>query len=304
MKCKVCGNESGKYPLCRACNLKRENGEIIKCEKCGNWHYITASCDSVPDHTDNDYLYEPKGKLMSKTENDFYQAIKQSVPEGYIVFPQMNLAAFIKRTDNARFHNELFRNVDFLITDSEYMPKTIIEINDNSHLTPERQERDEKVRNICEEAGIPIITFWTKFGVNSDYISSKLKAMLSEPKTERIHHFSKPEEADTAVIIDRKESVINTPPVKAKKKGCYIATCVYGSYDCPSVWVLRRFRDNILDSNIFGRLFILIYYLISPTLVRLFGQRKWFTHPFRIILNRFVSFLEKKGFSNTPYTDT
>ena len=28
--------------------------------------------------------------------------------------------------------------------------------------------------------------------------------------------------------------------------GCYVATCVYGSYDCPQVWTLRRFRDNTL----------------------------------------------------------
>ncbi len=31
-----------------------------------------------------------------------------------------------------------------------------------------------------------------------------------------------------------------------KKNGCYIATCVYGSYDCPEVWTLRRFRDDVL----------------------------------------------------------
>ncbi len=32
-------------------------------------------------------------------------------------------------------------------------------------------------------------------------------------------------------------------------KGCYIATCVYGSYDCPQVWTLRRFRDYTLDET-------------------------------------------------------
>lgn len=41
-----------------------------------------------------------------------------------------------------------------------------------------------------------------------------------------------------------------------QKEGCYIATCVYGSYDAPEVLVLRDFRDNELSKNIFGRLFI------------------------------------------------
>ena len=38
--------------------------------------------------------------------------------------------------------------------------------------------------------------------------------------------------------------------------GCYIATCVYGSYDCPEVWTLRRYRDYTLDLTWYGRTFI------------------------------------------------
>lgn len=34
------------------------------------------------------------------------------------------------------------------------------------------------------------------------------------------------------------------PNYKPKSKACYIATSVYGSYDCPEVWTLRRFRDK------------------------------------------------------------
>ncbi|MGM9795661.1 MAG: TFIIB-type zinc finger domain-containing protein [Candidatus Aphodosoma sp.] len=39
---------------------------------------------------------------------------------------------------------------------------------------------------------------------------------------------------------------------------CYIATCVYGSYNCPEVWTLRRFRDNTLYKTWYGRTFIKI----------------------------------------------
>lgn len=42
--------------------------------------------------------------------------------------------------------------------------------------------------------------------------------------------------------------------------GCYIATCVYGSYDCPQVWTLRRYRDNTLAETWYGRLFVHTYY--------------------------------------------
>ena len=51
-------------------------------------------------------------------------------------------------------------------------------------------------------------------------------------------------------------------------EGCYIATCVYGSYDCPEVWTLRRFRDEGLRKSRCGRAFVKLYYRISPALVR------------------------------------
>lgn len=33
------------------------------------------------------------------------------------------------------------------------------------------------------------------------------------------------------------------------EEGCYVATCVYGSYDCPQVWTLRRYRDYKLAES-------------------------------------------------------
>lgn len=58
--------------------------------------------------------------------------------------------------------------------------------------------------------------------------------------------------------------------------GCYVATAVYGSYDCPQVWTLRRYRDYDLAEHWYGRAFIRVYYTISPTIVRCFGASKWF----------------------------
>ena len=60
----------------------------------------------------------------------------------------------------------------------------------------------------------------------------------------------------------------------AQKAGCYIATCVYGSYDCPEVWTLRRYRDYCLGSSWYGRLFIKCYYAISPQIVKIVGDFK------------------------------
>lgn len=84
---------------------------------------------------------------------------------------------------------------------------------------------------------------------------------------------------------------------------CYIATAVYGSYDCPEVWTLRRFRDSTLAETWYGRAFIKIYYTISPTLVRWFGKYRWFKQLAIIPLNRLIKYLHNKGIEDFPYND-
>lgn len=291
MKCKVCGAESGKYVLCRNCNEKREEGLIIKCEKCNNWHYKDKPCNENNNENDEnkeEFLYKIK-KLITDTEKEFFKAIIDCVPEGYKVFPQVNLAAFIEKTDNSRFRNELFRNIDFLITNENYEPKIAIEINDQTHLTQERKERDKKVKNICEEAGIPIINLWTSYGVNKEYIKEKINKTLSSLPMERKHHFQNNKENS------ENETKNNTKTNnQTTSGGCYIATCVYGSYDSPEVMILRRYRDNILAKTVRGKAFIKTYYKTSPTLVKWFGNSEKFKRFWKRRLEKIIQRIKNK----------
>lgn len=91
--------------------------------------------------------------------------------------------------------------------------------------------------------------------------------------------------------------------IYAKKSGCYVATAVYGSYDCPEVWTLRRYRDNTLAITWYGRAFIKIYYAISPTLVKWFGNTNWFKNMWKPTLDRMVEKLNNNGVEDTPYND-
>ena len=87
------------------------------------------------------------------------------------------------------------------------------------------------------------------------------------------------------------------------KGGCYVATSVYGSYDCPEVWTLRRYRDYILDKTWYGRAFIKTYYTVSPTIVKIFGNQKWFKKLFKAKLDKMVEKLQKEGIKSTAYND-
>ncbi|MGM9601150.1 MAG: CFI-box-CTERM domain-containing protein [Faecousia sp.] len=90
---------------------------------------------------------------------------------------------------------------------------------------------------------------------------------------------------------------------KSKNNGCYVATAVYGSYDCPEVWVLRRYRDNHLAKSYLGRAFIHVYYSLSPTFVKLFGKTRWFNILFHSYLDSMVARLKAQGYSSDRYED-
>ncbi len=307
MKCKVCGTESGRYLLCADCNKKRATGEVIKCEKCGEWHHSQSNCDfkeNAPkkeeqnnSETNNEnalllpsddipFLYNKKQCLMTNTEMKYYYCILKVLPKNLMVHMQSNLATFIERTDSVRFQNELYRNVDFLITDLRYTPLFVVEINDDTHNQKRRKERDEKVGKICEEAGIPILKLWTNYGVNEKYISEKLNQILSSLPPKRMHHFE-----------------LNSGGKTKNKKGCYVATCVYGTYDCPELWVLRRYRDEKLINTKSGKLFVKVYYAVSPIFVKYFGKIKILSKVARKILDKITSKLKINGYKDTPYND-
>lgn len=103
--------------------------------------------------------------------------------------------------------------------------------------------------------------------------------------------------------IETAKRAASQRPVYRSSGGCYVATCVYGSYDCPEVWTLRRYRDYKLSKTWYGRAFIHLYYAVSPTIVKWFGKTKWFKKIWKGTLDRMVKNLENKGFDNTPYND-
>lgn len=106
-------------------------------------------------------------------------------------------------------------------------------------------------------------------------------------------------------IPPQPQVISNTPPAQAPQSsgGCYVATCVYGSYDCPQVWTLRRFRDNTLATTWYGRAFIRTYYAVSPTLVKWFGKTAWFRNLWKPKLDSIVENLNESGVEDTPYED-
>ena len=125
---------------------------------------------------ENNYSYNADKNLMTKCEQKYFSAL-QNIIKGK---PQVNLASIItKHSETFTRHSELFRNIDFgVFTIDTYTPLLLIEINDQSHNDYARKERDHKVKDICKEANIPLVTFWTNYGIDEQYIEKRIKEYI------------------------------------------------------------------------------------------------------------------------------
>ena len=126
--------------------------------------------------------YSSKETFMTECEKEFFAVFTEIVVDKYIIQPQINLASVVNKDTYSKHRNELFRNIDFGVFDKDYKLRFLIEINDKTHEQKDRQERDKSVKNICNEAGIPLVTFWTKYGVNKSYIRSVFTTHLPDLK--------------------------------------------------------------------------------------------------------------------------
>jgi len=90
---------------------------------------------------------------------------------------------------------------------------------------------------------------------------------VAENKEEALKWYRKLAEQDGSDYQARAQEKVRV--ILSRKDGCcYIATAVYGSYDAPEVLCLRQFRDETLSAFLFGRLFIRVYYFLSPPIAR------------------------------------
>jgi len=161
---------------------------------------------------------------------------------------------------------------------------------DYLHEYSEKIKNDEKLKK--EIPDFVFVSGLLNFLKEKDFLLSEILNLNNDPQLKEIKEKNIEE-------IKKYDSSY----VAAKNDNCYIATSVYGSYDCPEVWTLRRFRDNNLKKLWYGNLFIKIYYTFSPMVVKFFGSKKWFNRIFKSRLDGFVRKLQDKGFESSPYAD-
>jgi hypothetical protein len=80
--------------------------------------------------------------------------------------------------------------------------------------------------------------------------------------------------------------------------GCFVATAVYESENAAEVCLLRRFRDEVLLRNGFGRFATNCYYWVGPYLAWLVIRTPFLKRMSKTLLDRLIQLLEATIFRN------
>ncbi len=179
---------------------------------------------------------------------------------------------------------------------------TLISISDQNEEEKYRQEKPDYYLKLLEKKAEIL-----RFGLEAVLYPNGKAMSLYQGDDIRLQQLHELQTVYKQIQQIKPDYVIPSLPsaetIAPQKSGCYIATAVYGSYDCPQVWTLRRYRDNTLAKTWVGRAFIRTYYFISPTLVKLFGKTNWFRLLWKPYLDKKVKRLHDLGVEDTPYND-
>lgn len=101
--------------------------------------------------------------MFSMNEKDAYRKLKTIADElGYIVFAKVRLLDLLQPKKGIEKYKTYFykiqaKHVDFVLCDQKLVARYIIELDDNSHDTQARKERDEFVDKVVQSVGYKII---------------------------------------------------------------------------------------------------------------------------------------------------
>ena len=106
-----------------------------------------------------------RGRFLSANEKIFLRTLDAALGRNYRAFAQVRLAELANPADSANVHLRrralnavMAKSVDFVICDVLTLdPVAAIEVDDRSHLLPERRDRDAFVNAVFAEIGLPLL---------------------------------------------------------------------------------------------------------------------------------------------------
>ncbi|MFA0656030.1 DUF2726 domain-containing protein [Vibrio sp. 10N.222.49.C12] len=118
--------------------------------------------------------------LTSKNERNFYIALREALPDDYMIHCQTSLMALIQPVERKNNSRTWAKRMDFVVTDSSTKVICVIELDDRSHQRADRQKRDKYV-NEALDGQHKLIRFKASWNYDSENIYQQLKNEIDCP---------------------------------------------------------------------------------------------------------------------------
>ncbi len=125
--------------------------------------------------------YELNTNIFTDTERFFYKVLKEITKKFELdILTKVRLADIIHTYDNNyKYFNKIkAKHIDFVLIDKNGNIKLLIELDDNSHLNPQRQKRDIFLNNIFKDTDITLLRVPAKYIYNEIELENKIKESL------------------------------------------------------------------------------------------------------------------------------
>ncbi|MCU0613461.1 MAG: DUF2726 domain-containing protein [Desulfobacterales bacterium] len=140
------------------------------------------------------YPYQKSAALFTPAERSFLGVLQQAVGNNAAIFGKVRVADVVepksgltRSTRQKAFNRISAKHFDFLLCDKEDLSVACaIELDDGSHNSKRRQERDEFLKGVCEAAGVPLIRISEKSGfvlLQKKHLSLLLDRVKYKPST-------------------------------------------------------------------------------------------------------------------------
>ena len=127
------------------------------------------------------YYYERKHAVMTQAELVFYRRLEKVVDGRYYLFPQIHLSALMTSKTTGKHYKSgyqriLRRSVDYVLCDKDSMkPIYAVELDDSTHDTAKRKDRDSMVEGMLRDINLPLVRFRNVSKMTDDQIAQKFE---------------------------------------------------------------------------------------------------------------------------------
>jgi|SRR6267143_1568628 len=120
--------------------------------------------------------------LLTALEKRFYNVLRKVVAP-HSVHPKVRLADLVDAERSHCFWQANFRricskHIDFVVCDAALSPIIAVELDDSSHLLPDRVLRDRKLNRILEIASFPLLRVVARRTYDAKVIEKDIMAKL------------------------------------------------------------------------------------------------------------------------------